>query len=112
MKNIADIITQISETIYPNEYEQIDAQKHQDLLKEIANSFVNKLNVIRSANDVAVTSGEHTITFSSPLPTSDYSLNIIDKNGIGISYVSQDENGFTYDSLGNGVINYIAIVNI
>jgi hypothetical protein len=62
----------------------------------------------RAGIDITVTAGEHTITYDSTF-TADCALNIIDKNGIGISEVSRNADGFTYNALGAGVIDYIAI---
>ena len=111
MKNTADIVNQIVDTVYPNEFEQIDAQKLQDLHKEQANSFVNKLDVLRSGS-ANVVIGEQTIFFSNPLPSSNYTLSIVDSQGLGVYWISQDENGFTVNASSDGTIKYIAIINI
>jgi hypothetical protein len=62
----------------------------------------------RAGKDIVVSAGEHTITYDSTF-TIDCALNIIDKNGIGIGEVSRTADGFTYNSLGAGVIDYLAI---
>ena len=60
---------------------------------------------------MAVTTGSNVIAFSSALASGSYSLQVWDVNGVGIELTAQDANGFTVDALGNGVINYIAILN-
>jgi len=75
-------------------------------LTQIANYLV------RSAGNVAVTAGSQDITFSSTFGTTNYSLQVYDINGVGIGVTAQAADKFTIDSLGTGVINYIAIKNI
>jgi hypothetical protein len=67
---------------------------------------------IRSAGNVAVVAGSQDIIFSSDFGTTDYSLTVFDINGIGVGVTAQASDKFTIDSLGSGVINYIAIKNI
>ena len=67
---------------------------------------------LRSKNDVAITAGTNTISFSSDFGTTDYTLIIYDVTGIGIQFVSQTTSGFTVKSLESGKINYTATKNI
>ena len=69
-------------------------------------------HIVRSAGNVAVTTGANTITFSTTFGTTDYSLMVYDIDGIGVEVTSQAATGFNLSSLGNGNINYIAIKNI
>ncbi len=50
---------------------------------------------VRCNGAVAVTEGEHTITFSSTLGTSDITIDIIDYQQLGIYLVSWTATGFT-----------------
>jgi len=77
-----------------------------DFLAQIGKFF------IRSDGNVAVIPGSQDITFSSDFGTTDYSLQVFDINGIGIGVTAQASDKFTIDSLGTGVLNYIAILNI
>lgn len=116
MKNTRDIIAQIIDTVFPNEYEQIDAQKLQDLLKEFANSLLNKQDTVRIGSDMTANgTNSQTITFSSNLPSADYSLSLTDHVGnLGITLVpgSKSASGFQINSFDIGTFDYIAILNI
>lgn len=68
--------------------------------------------LIRSEGNVTVNPGSQDITFSSDFGTTDYSLQIFDINGIGIGVTAQASDKFTIESLGTGVLNYIAIINV
>jgi len=70
------------------------------------------VNCVRSLGNIPVYEGDNTIEFSSDLPSANYSLSIIDFMGLGVQEVSKNEHGFTVNSLGNGLFNYIAIINI
>lgn len=79
---------------------------------KINNNFTELYNLIRSEGNVAVTAGANVITFSSPLASSAYSLQVFDFAGtVGFSITAQDANGFTLNCLAAGAINYIAILN-
>jgi hypothetical protein len=69
---------------------------------------------VRCNGAVAVTEGEHTITFSSTLGTADITVNIIDYQQLGVFLVSWTATGFTYNCLavGGGNIGYFACKNI
>jgi hypothetical protein len=110
-KNTVELIAQIVDAVFPNEFELIDAQKLQNVLKEIVNSTANKLDVFRS-NTIGATGGLQTISFSSDLPTTSYSVFIFDFGGYGIQYIegSNTVSGFQINSAfpGNGF--YIAMI--
>lgn len=83
-----------------------------DAFDKLNDNFDETYGWIRAAGGVAVVSGEQTITFSSPLPSASYSLNIWDYTGsVVVELVSQDANGFTIDCVNAGAINYQAILN-
>lgn len=84
MKNTGDLITQIVETIFPNEYEQIDAQKTQDLLKEMTNSLINKsenpLPIKNTFNNANLSNGKLVLDLSTDI--SDFDISITDNIGV------------------------------
>jgi hypothetical protein len=67
---------------------------------------------LRAAGDVALVEGNNTINFSSDFGTTNYSLNIYDLNGLGLSVTAKNTDGFEVNALTAGNINYIAIKNI
>ncbi len=67
---------------------------------------------VRCNGSVAVTAGEHTISFSSTLGTADIFVQINDYNSLGVSLVSWTATGFTYNAFAAGNIGYFACKNI
>ena len=89
-----------------------------DELKNYVDSVISGsggvfVNDTRAANDVAITAGIHTITYTDPFLDTDYTLIIQDNDGVGVEIVDGSEtvNGFDYEALGAGTINYIVIKN-
>ena len=69
---------------------------------------------LRAEGEVAVTTGDNAITFSSDFGTTNYSVMLYDYQGIGIELKAgtKASTGFTVTSLSNGYFNYVAIKNI
>ena len=58
------------------------------------------------------TAGEHTVSFSSSLGTTDLHIEITDYNGIGIMFVPPaTATGFTYNAMTGGVFGWKATKN-
>ena len=69
----------------------------------------------RSANNVNVAIGDQFIPFSTPFApgiAGNYTLDIIDTDGLGVTRLSKNYNGFTVNSLSAGTIDYTATINI
>lgn len=76
----------------------------------IMDSFVN---YVRAGSQAVAGAGLQTIVFSTPLADTDYTLLAKDmETYANISPITKTVTGFTYDSLGAGQINYIAILNL
>jgi hypothetical protein len=72
------------------------------------------LTNVRAGSYTITITGNSTIVFSSPLPSNNYELTIIDSLGLGIDVKSKTANGFTINCLNptGGIIGYTAIMNI
>ena len=66
---------------------------------------------VRSGS-ATLTLGSNTITFSSPLPSANYEIEIIDTAGIGVQQGAKTLNGFTCEALNAGTVGYIATMHI
>jgi hypothetical protein len=72
------------------------------------------INEVRAGTITAV-GGEETFAFKNisdvltPFLTDEYSLQIIDKNGIGFDYGTQTQNGFTFNAYAAGEFDYFAV---
>ena len=69
-------------------------------------------SVIKSNGNVSVGVGTNIINFTKPFKVgTTYSLIIYDFNGLGIQEITRTILGFEIESLGAGIIGYVAIKN-
>lgn len=66
---------------------------------------------IKSNGNVVIGVGTNVINFSAAFPDTNYSLLIYDPNGIGVQVTTKTIAGFECESLGAGIIAYVAIKN-
>lgn len=93
-------------------YSKINSNETELFSRVIAlEGSMTTVNALVRSDDSVIADGTNgqTILFSSQF-VDDYSLSIYDKNGIGITVISKDKNGFTIDSVESGNFGYIAIV--
>jgi len=83
-----------------------------DDIQTLQGSQVTASSLIRADYSVSANGGNgQDIAFSSQFVTN-YSLVIIDFNGLGVEVVSKDEDGFTINSLTSGTFGYFAGIEV
>lgn len=83
-----------------------------DDIESIEASIITAESILRSKlTETCDGTSSQIISFSSQF-VSVYALQIIDYEGIGITVLTQDEDGFTIESLSAGNFGYIALVEI
>lgn len=66
-------------------------------------------NLLHRIGDKAITTSETQITFSSPLASNDYVIEIIDDDAVGYEKPTDIQaSGFKIKGLSSGTINYVA----